>query len=298
MRTFLELVEGERHILRTADLSEVAPEVLAAVRRAGILRPEDPGFEDISASDLSRVLRSLYGLSGRGVPVPAVFDATAATLGWMGTARDAREVLFCARPPGGLKEALQRRRPTLVLVPTARHITPALRERHAPGSVVTLQALEEALVALGDRLVRRDAIAPDAPGVDVRAPPPPMRLHGLATRWTEVRICLMDRSTVRVDVPGRNIRCTVVDLGMVHEVTRNPTLVWEVLEEVCEHKGYFRTTRLGNASATRQIVRRTSLHLQALFGIAGSAFHRYRGDCGWKARFEARPDLPEDYKGD
>jgi hypothetical protein len=290
----MELVEGDRHIVRTADLSRVAPEVLAAARRAGVLRPEDPGFEDISASDLARVLRVLYGLSGRGRPVPAIFDAAAAPLGWMGTEKNAREVLLCARPASGLAKALQRRKPTLVLVPTARHLTPALRERHAPGAVVTLEALEEAIVALGGRLVRRAAIAPDAPDLGVRPVQPSIRLVGLAKRWTEMRICLLDRTTVRIDVGGRCIRCTHVDLGMAHHRTRRPTLAWEVLEEICERGGYFNTSRLGNANATRQLIHRVSRDLRDLFGIEGSPFHRYRSDCGWRSRFEARPDLPED----
>jgi hypothetical protein len=294
MRALMQLVEGDRTIVRAADLSEVAPEVLAAARRAGIVRPEDPGFEEISACDLSRVLRALYGLSGRGRPIPAAFGAAPAPLGWMGTGKDAREVLFCARPLTGLAKALDRRRPTLVLVPTARHLTPALRERHPLGARVALEALEEALVPLGGRLVRRDGIAPDAPGIDLRPVERSIRLHGIARRWTEVRFCLLDRTTVRVDVPGRCLRCTPVDLGMAHASTRKPTLVWEVLEEICQHKGYFRTTRFGNANATKQLLFRASQDLQDLFGIDGSPFHRYRSDCGWQSRFQALPDLPED----
>jgi hypothetical protein len=294
MRALMELVEGDRHIVRTEELSRVAPEVLVAARRAGILRPEDPGFEDISATDLARVLRALYGLSGRGRPVPPTFDAAAAPLGWMGPDKSAREVLFCSRPLTGLAKALERRRSTLVLVPSARHLTPALRERHGPGSVVELEALEEAVVALGGRLVRRAAIAPDAPGMDVRTVQPAVRLLGIAKRWTEMRICLLDRTTVRIDVGGRSIRCTHVDLGMAHWRTRRPTLVWEVLEEICQHKGFFHTSRFGNANATKQLIFRASHDLRDLFGIQSSPFHRYRSECGWKSRFEARPDLPGD----
>ena len=290
----MQLVEGDHTIVRTADLANVDPDVLAAARRAGILRPEDPGFEDVSASDLSRVLRVLYGLSGRGRPVPAVFEAAAAPLGWMGTGKDAREVLFCARPPGGLAKALERKRPTLVLVPTARHLTPSLRERHGPGALVTLETLEEALVALGGRLVRRAAIAPDAPETGAPLVVPSIRLLGFATRWTELRICLIDRATVRVDARGRCLRCSYVDLGMAHGNHRKPTLAWDVLGELCENQGRFRTRRFGNENATRQLIFRVGQDLQELFGIEGSPFHRYRSDCGWKARFEARPDLPDD----
>jgi len=290
----MELIEGDRHVVRTADLTRISPEVLSAARRAGILRPDDPGFEDVSASDLSRVLRVLYGLLGRGRPVPAVFDDAAAPLGWMGSDKDAREALLCARPARGLAGALERRKPTLVLVPTARHLTPALRERHAPGAVVTIEALEEALVVLGGRLVRRAAIAPDAPegavGVAPRPAEPSVRLVGLATRWTDMRVCLLDGTSVRIGAGGRCVRCTYFDLGMAHERTRKPTRAWEVLWEVCQHGGCFRTTRLGNANATRQLIHRVSRDLQKLFGIRGSPFYRYRRDCGWRSRFDVRSD--------
>jgi hypothetical protein len=296
----MTLVEEGRRIVRTADLSSVGPEVLVAARRAGILRPEDPGFEDVSATDLARVLRALYGIWGRGRPVPAVFDRGATLLGWMGPEKGAREVWFCARPPTGLAKALDRRRPTLVLVPTSRHVTSALRKRHASGALVTLEALEEAIVPLGGRLVRRGAIAPDAPGIELPLvepavfPAPTTALLGIAKRWTDMRICLLDGATVRIDVAGRSIRCTYVDLGMAHGRTRKPTLAWEVLEELCQNRGYFRTSRLSSANSTKRLMSRVSHDLQQLFGIGGSPFHRYRSDCGWRSRFEARPNLPED----
>lgn len=289
MRGLMELVEGERHIVRTADLvKKVAPEVLEAARRAGILRPEDPGFEDLSATDLGRLVRFLYGLSGRQRPVPAVFEDAASPLGWMGTEKNAREVLFCARPERGLAKALARKKPTHVLVPTARHITRALRERHAPGAVVTLEALEEALVALGGRLVLRSAIAPDGPEIGTRPVVASIALVGLAKRWNELRFCRLGNRMARIEYPGGSVTCTHVDLGMAHGHSRKETQPWDVLWEICEHGGYFQTSRFGNAEATRQALSRFSAHLQRLFGIQGSCFYRYRKAVGWKARFEAR----------
>lgn len=292
----MELVEGNRHIVRTADLvKRVAPEVLEAARRAGILRPEDPGFEELSAGDMSRVLRVVYGLSGRQRPVPAVFEDAASPLGWVGTEKNAREVLLCARPESGLAKALARKKPTHVLVPTARHLTRALRKRHAPGAVVTIEALEEALVALGGRLVLRSAIAPDGPDIGVRPVVASIALVGLATDWTELRFCLIDKTSVRIDYPGGSVRCTHVDLGMAHGHSRKEKQLWEVLWEICEHGGYFQTSRFGNPEVTRKALSRFSAHLQALFGIQGSCFYRYRSAGGWRARFAAQHHLPEDF---
>jgi hypothetical protein len=92
--------------------------------------------------------------------------------------------------------------------------------------------------------------------------------------------------------------CTHVDFGMAHARTRRPTLAWEVVQELCEHKGYFRTSRFGIADATKKLVSRVSRDLQTLFGIPGSPFYRYRSDCGWRSRFEAAPDLPGDHLED
>ena len=119
-------------------------------------------------------------------------------------------------------------------------------------------------------------------------------LVGLAKLWTELRFCLIDKASVRIDYPGGSIRCTHVDLGMAHNYTREPTQLWDVLWEICEHGGYFQTSRFGNENATRQAIHRFARHLQRLFGIPGSAFYRYRKAGGWRARFEAQNHLPGD----
>jgi hypothetical protein len=141
-------------------------------------------------------------------------------------------------------------------------------------------------------------IAPDAPGIappdTSRSTPPPTVLRGIAKSWPEIRLCLIDRTTVRVDAGDRRIRCSHVDFGMAHRRTRMPTLVWEVIEETCNHGGFFKTSRFSNSDATKRLISRVSRDLQTLFGIDGSPFYRYRSDCGWRSRFLARPDLPDD----
>ena len=87
-----------------------------------------------------------------------------------------------------------------------------------------------------------------------------------------MRLCLLDKTTVRVDVGGRCIRCTHVDFGMAHGHTRRPTRsLGGRPGEFCEHGGYFRTMRLGDAQATTKLISRVRKDLQEeLFGIDGS----------------------------
>jgi hypothetical protein len=195
-------------------------------------------------------------------------------------------------------------------VPTTRHVPREIRDRHGPGGRVELEALEESLVVLGDRLVLRRAIAPDAPGIEPspersharssRGPgsslgaPAGVALRGIAERWNQMRICLLEPGKVRIDAGRRHVRATAADLGMAHARSRRPILEWDVIEELCLNGGYFRTSRFGNANATKKLISRVSHKLRERIGIRSSPFYRYRSDCGWRSRFEARDGLPED----
>jgi hypothetical protein len=311
MRALMDLIEGDRHIVPTAALSRLGADVLSAVRRAGILRPDDPGFHDLSATDLARTLRSLYGLSSRGRSVPTEFADEASPLGFMGPGKNAREVFLCARPRTGLDRVCARKKPTLVLVPTAREVHPELREICRPGARVEITVLEESLCVLDGRLVLRSAIAPDAPGCDLppenrpladarggeQAPPGApagVVLRGIAERWSQMRICLLDPGIVRVDIGRRHVRATAADFGMAHFYTRVPTKEWDVVEELCLHGGYFKTTRFGSADATVRLIGRVAAKLRERVGIPNSPFYPYKRGVGWRSRFEAREGLPED----
>ena len=109
-----------------------------------------------------------------------------------------------------------------------------------------------------------------------------------------MRICLLEAGIVRVDVGRRHVRATHADFGMAHAYTRAPTKEWDVIEELCLRAGYFRTTRFGNAAATKKLLGRVARKLREQTGIAGSPFHPYKSGSGWRSRFEAREGLPED----
>jgi hypothetical protein len=198
------------------------------------------------------------------------------------------------------------RRPhrSLVLVPTARILTHDLREAHAPGSMVELEALEEALVARGGRLVRKQARATASKREDAATKLPaapsvgePKAFLAGAKRWNEVRICLVNQALIRVDLPGRSVRCTSADLGMVHPRTRKPTASWAVLVRLCEDEGYFKTTRYGSVAATKKAISRLRGKLHELFDIKAKPFDRYLTGTGWKARFVAQGSVPDDFRG-
>ncbi len=240
--------------------------------------------------------------------MPSVFAAVATASCWMGTGRGARKVLLCARPRTGLARALRRTRPTLVLVPSARHLTPPLRERHAPGPRVELEALEEPSSCsaggrsdAGDRSrTRRGRAAARADRGSLAARTAPRRSRSRcrceASRSprTEVPVRLLDArrcgSTRRALHPVH-----AIDFGMAHARTRKPARsVGGRRGGLRARRGYCRTSRLGDAGATTKLIHRVSGHLQELFGVEWLPCHRYRSDCGWRSRFEARlADPPE-----
>jgi hypothetical protein len=319
MRAFLELVEADRFLLPEAELSGVDPVVLVALREAGIVREGDPGFAEVSAADLGRVLRKLYGVLSQGLALPSALDDRPVLLGWTGEGASRREVVLVVNPTRGLPWALRRPYRALVLVPTSRTLTEARRERHGKGAFVELEALEEALVVRGGRLARRGATTPERPASPAtRAPAAAASLgEGLpdrqvqaahdavhapllagAKRWNEVRICRVNDALLRVDLPGRSVRCTPVDVGMVNPRSRRATVTWDALITLCEASGYFHTTRFGGIAATKKVISRLRARLHELFDLRPSPFHRYRKGTGWQARFEARPDLPKEHDAD
>ena len=304
MRAFLELVEADRVYLPETELASLGTALLSALRDAGIVRPGDPGMAEISPTDLGRTLRKLYGVLSHGVTLPSTLDARPVLLGWTGEGATQREIVLVASPPRGLAWALRRPRRSLVLVPTARALTDDLRERHGSGALVEVEALEEALVVRGGRLLRRRATAsrtegeaPSRVGSEAPTKGEGKALLAGAERWNQVRLCLVHYALIRVDLPGRSVRCTATDLGMVHPRSRKPTALWQALVAICEDDGYFKTTRLGSIAATKKVISRLRARLHELFDLRASPFRRYQRAMGWQARFEARHDLPEDKQG-
>ncbi len=314
MRRFLQLVEQGRTYLPAADLPDLGPGVLPALRAAGILRNGDPGMVELSLPDLGRLLRRLYGVLSHGTALPTELDDRPVLLGWTGEGAAVREVVLVAHPSRGLPFALRRPYRSLILVPLARHVNLMQRQRHGPGALVQVEALEHVLRVRGGKVVRSgrapaltfnqtvevdlhatpgQPARPSPRGAPVRAPGPEApRLAG-AQRWNQVRVCRLEGEVLRVEVAGRIVHCGPADLGMVHPRTRRPTAPWRVLVAMCEAHGLFQTTNFGSADATKKLVSRLRARLRELFDLRASPFHRYREDSGWRTRFAALPELPE-----
>lgn len=301
MRPLLDRVEAGHRLIESAVVGALDEGVAGALRRAGILRAMEGNVEEISLPDLARALRALYGVQGRGLLPPATYDMGPPTLGWVSDGDGEREVVLVAPAPYALGNVLIRKRPTLALVPTGQHLTPAMRAQHAPGSMVAIEVLEEALGVRDGHLVRASAWAPPALGLEpsgARAQPvapvaaKAAQFPGLE-RWNQLRIAYVNERTVRVDVPGRSQRRTYLDLGLAHPRSREPTRTWEMLVAFCEAHGQFQGKRFGSPDATKKLISRLGQELRALFGLTGSPFHPYRRNAGWKTRFDARARVPD-----
>jgi hypothetical protein len=304
MRAFFDLVEADRLFLQASEVAHLPPALLSVLRAEGIVRDGDPGMVELSPTDLGRSLRKLYGVRSNGLALPSALDERPVLLGWTGEGATRREVILVTFPARGLRWAMRRPYRSLVLVPTARILTHDLRDAHAPGSMVELEALEETLVARGGRLVRKQARASASKAAreaveaaDAPSMGEPKAFLAGAKRWNQVRICLVNQSLVRVDLPGRSVRCTSADLGMVHRKSRKPLAAWAVLVALCEDEGYFKTTRYGTVAATKKAISRLRGRLHELFDIKAKPFDRYLTGTGWKACFVAQGHVPDDFRG-
>jgi hypothetical protein len=300
MRAFFAAVEQGLPVVRVADLAPpLAADEYAALRAAGILRDEDrAGVDEISVPDFARALRALYGVAGRGLPVPARFGRDPAHLGWIGEGNTERDVLLLTGPGLTLGYHLLRSRRTLFLLPTAHHLTDALRAKHGRDAYLSIDVLEESLAVHDGHLARAGVRAPSAPDLSSlsSAPPPPplapapaSRLIRGAKRWNQIRIALVNPTTVHIDFPGVSVRRTHIDLGMARKGNREPLREWALLVEVCENHGIFLGHQFGGADATKKLVSRLSKVLRAVFDLRESAFHPYRPREGWQACFQVSP---------
>jgi hypothetical protein len=324
MRAFFALVDAGQVVVPAIDLAaRLAPEELAALRSAGIVRPLAASsavlgagaVEEISLADLARAVRDLYDVDPRGLPTPSSLSTLPVTIGWIGSGSDEREVVIVGRRGAGLMAAFAMRRKTLVLLPIADGLTDAQRTKHGAGAFSAVEVLAEALFARDGHLVRApspsvaaipvvDSLSnptpwPTAYAVTSRAPtatptPPPSpngvsRISG-ASRWNEVAISVVDPQTVRIDLPaGRSHRRTHVDLGMAHAQNREPTRVWDLLVAFCEGHGSLQTSRFGSVEGTKKLVSRLRVVLREAFGLGEDPFHPYRRGDGWRTRFVASP---------
>jgi hypothetical protein len=311
MRAYFEAVEAGSPLVRSADIeARLAREDLAAVRAAGLLRPtgRDP-YEEVSLPDLARMLRALYDVESRGLPVPIRFDSQPAPLGWIHDADGDRSVMLFVGPHFSLPRSFRAGTRALVLLPTARKLSDALRAKYPPGGYVAIDVLDEALSVRDGRIVRANAVAPLAPALSTPPPasapaPSPARAPDLAParasrriagaeRWNVIRIALVDQHTVRIDLPGVSVRRTYLDLGMAHPVHRRPKRTWQLLVELCEQQGAYLGTAFGSADATKKLVSRLGAELCDVFGLRETPFHPYRPKEGWKAKFQATPKVRE-----
>ncbi|HEY3819361.1 MAG TPA: hypothetical protein VGL81_19465 [Polyangiaceae bacterium] len=294
MRAFFDRIEANRFAVAGVRLADLDASLVAAMRRARIVLDGEAGEPEVSPAGLVATLRRLYAIASHGVALPSVLDDRPVLLGWTGRGAEEREVVLVPRPSVALGSALGRPFRCLVLVPTARELSPTRRRRHGPGAFLEVEALEESLSVAKGRLVRVVPAARARVGARAASPGSGRAHLAGAVRWNQVRVCLVDQTLVRVDLPDRSVRCAPADFGMVNPRSRKPTVLWEALVTLCEEHGHFKTTRFGSAEATKKVISRLRARLREAFALQAPPFRRYQSGVGWRTHFDARPDLPED----
>ncbi len=308
MRAFMELLDSRAAVVAVGRAEwKRAPDLLDALRRAGVLRPTgQDGIEELSVPDVVRVLRVLYGAHGRGLRILAQIDMQPMVLGYVADPGGERELVLAVGGERGVSSVTSRGRRTLALVPTARGLRAELRKRHGPGAHVAIEVLEEALSIRDGRLARSASCAPDAldhapprapatapSASDASVPAASGVLFPGASSWNDVRIGNVDASTIHVVWAGRRRYVTFVDIGWASKGRRRPKQQWDVLQHICDNDGIFKSRRFGNARATKKAISRLRIALSALFGLPQDPFDEYVRGAGWRVLFQAGDHDPD-----
>ncbi len=309
MRSFWQAVEAGLHTVRLSNLADdMDRDGLDALHAAGILRPTGNfDLEELSWTDLSRALRALYGVEGRGLPAPARCLEQAASLGWIREEQGEVQVFLVARPRQQLAPLLKHPMPALLLLPTARGTRKALRAKHGPAARVRIEVLEESITCSRRRLSRASHEAPDAPELPSPAPPPPVPRRARpggrvppvapiagAKRWHDLQIQLAGEDRVRIVLHRRTYFRTAVGLGMAHATSHAPTKQWDLLRDILDNDGVYVGYSRGSAQKTRKACSRLSDDLRRVFLLQESCFHRYARKEGWQVKFRVNAELPYD----
>jgi len=303
MRAFMDLLDARAPIVAVGRAEwKRAPDLLDALRRAGILRPTgQDGVEELSVPDVVRVLRVLYGAQGRGLRILAQIDLQPMVLGYVPDPGGERELVLAVGGERGVRSVTSRGRRTLALVPTARGLRAELRKRHGPGAHVTIEVLEETLSVRAGRLARSESCAPDA--LDHAPPSAPVPADSTtaasgvlfpgASSWNDVSIGNVDASTIHITWAGRHRYVTFVDIGWASKGRRRPKQQWNVLQHICDNDGIFKSRRFGNALTTKKAISRLRIALCALFGLPQNPFDEYVRGMGWRVLFRAGDHDPD-----
>ena len=186
-----------------------------------------------------------------------------------------------------LRESVDR--PALVLVPTARGVSPDLWRRHGAKSRIEIRALDTALDLKDGELVLSDMRR------DGRRPPRRAITHGrplllpTISAWRQLSIYRNGESpdTIVVRVGSSEVTASHIDLGMASLKTRRPNAPWESLLLVCDFYGWYRER--GTPAQIKMRLSRLRRALREIFGIAADPFAPYSSRAGWRARFHAAP---------
>ncbi|MGO8992392.1 MAG: hypothetical protein ACLQVI_03625 [Polyangiaceae bacterium] len=235
-----------------------------------------------------------------------------------------RDVFLSLRPRVEVTDAwlaLRERaaRAALVIVPTMKRLGPELPARHGPMDRVEILALDDALtvregiVTAGLRGAGMSAMRAERAGNDTsgakqaaagaqvatgkkKKSEPLRKTRGLAlppiAKWRDLRVCLLDGDTVRLDGGGKYARFTASELGLVWTSTHKPTRAWEVLAMTCEHGGLLDYKKFDSRwDVVRRHVSDLGKRMQALFGVHEPPFEEPR-DGVYRAKFVARVGVP------
>ncbi len=300
MRAFLELLASDGSVADLDHLAkQLAPGELDALRAEGFLQPTGSArFEEVSVPDVIRALRALWGAGSGGMRTRATISHAPMHLGWLEIDDEPCELVLVNGDAYSLAAAARRRERALVLVPTDRAVTPALRQRHGSRARVRFVVLSECLGVHHGRVCRVDLPVPMPAPLPARSPASattsaktwrsarsPAPLFDGSPTWGQLIFLELDSQTLLVRFDRRSRRVTAEDLGLAGRVSRRPLAPFEMLLAFCDGDGTFKSRRFGGARATKTNLSRLRKKLREAFGIDEDPFFDFKRGVGWRARF-------------
>ena len=202
-------------------------------------------------------------------------------------------------------------RPATFLVPSALGVDPVLFARHGQGAHVEVLRLDDLIGMRGELMVAAPrlrvlaghgvrargatpAASPLVAAARSAAAPPGVRPLPPLERFGDLRICKVDGETVLLTAYGVSSRRTYADMGLAAKNSRKPTKPWLLLMAICEEEGRFTWRDFGSYVTAAKVVSCLRIALKRELGCDEDPFEAVGEGQGWRPRFIAKKDPPED----
>jgi DNA-binding response OmpR family regulator len=154
---------------------------------------------------------------------------------------------------------------------------------------VVMKKVKEVLARAGhddhEACVRLRSTSRESVPAPARAPLGKLAKLPPLERWSDLHLYVVDDVTLMARIGRTHVRRTAIDFGEADEESREPTVQWQMLVDICRADGNWSHRGYGERGALKTKLSRLRTTLKKVFARDDDPFHPY--SMAWRPRFWA-----------